>query len=176
VPTTGQVAEVEIERQRGHINGDLATWRQRLLQPVAAAPSTAVPPPVPNEQEQAAREDVIRQLDSLYCEIGRLGINAALPNRLEAAQKAAQEASEELSRANRARVSAEQRRSEASSPTEAAKLGAEVSKSLLLERQAETNSRFTRLVLGREIASAGLCPRGAEQLLHEAEALRRQLV
>lgn len=176
VPTTGHAAEVEIERQRGHINGDLGTWRQRLLQPAAVMPSTSVPPPVPSEEEQVAREGVIRQLDSLYCEIGRLGINSALPNRLEAAQKAAQEATEELNRASRARVSAERRRREASTPTEAAKLSAEVSKSLLLERQAETNSRFTRLVLGREIASAGLCPRGAEQLLHEAEALRRQMV
>ncbi|MHB8902590.1 MAG: Hsp70 family protein, partial [Thermoguttaceae bacterium] len=156
MPTTGQVAEVEIERERGHINGDLSNWRQRLLHP---APQTAETEPVREsltEEELAARNDVLQQLDDLYRELGRLGISAALPNRLETAQRTAIVAAEELVRTRRAREMAEQRRSDAASPTEAARLSAEISRCRLLEQQAETNSRFTHLILGREIASAGL--------------------
>lgn len=175
VPSTGQMAEVEIERERGHINGDLAAWRDRLLVPANQVASE--PPPLKplTEEELAARNEIIHQLDSLYCEIGRLGMASALPNRYETPQKTAREAAGELSRARRAREKAEQRRAEALNATEAARLSAEVSKTRLQERQAETNSRFACLVLGREIASAGLCPSGADRLLHEVESLRHEL-
>lgn len=175
VPSTGHVAEVEIERERGHINGDLPTWRRRLLQPAGRPPEVATPDEVLTEEERSARNDIIQRLDGLYCEIGRLGVRAALPNRFEAAQKAARDTTENLTRTHNARLAAEQRRVEASSTAEAARLSAEVSKTRLMERHAETNSRFACLVLGREIASAGLCPSGAEPLLQEAETLRREL-
>lgn len=175
VPMTGHVAEVQIERERGHINGDLATWHHRLLQPATSSAAPPSPPELLTEEEQSARNEIIQQLDSLYCEIGRLAVPAALPNRYEAAQKKARTAAEDLSRARSDREKAEQRRADAPSATEAARLSADVSKTHLLERQAETNCRFACLVLGREIATAGLCPSGAAQLLQEVETLRRQL-
>jgi molecular chaperone DnaK (HSP70) len=173
--TTGQVAEVEIERERGHINGDLPTWRQRLLRPATLSAETAPPKESLTEEELAVRKDIIQQLDNLYCEIGRLGVSAALPNRYEAAQKKANAAAEEVTRTRKSRETAEQRRAEALSSTEAARLSAEVSKTRLLERQAETNCRFAYLVLGREIAAAGLCPSGSDKLLQDTESLRRRL-
>ncbi len=175
VPSSGQVAEVEIERERGHINGDLAMWHERLLRPANRQASAAASSEPLTEDELAVRTEIVHQLDSVYSEIGRLGLYSALPNRYEAAQKTAREAVEELSRAGRNREKAEQRRADASNATEAAKLSAEVSKARLIERQAETNSRFACLVLGREIASAGLCPKGAESLLQEATTLGQRL-
>ncbi len=175
VPTTGQMAEVEIERERGHINGSLATWRDRLLLPAAQVAAEPPPPQTLTEEELATRHEILQQLDGLYYEIGRLGMASALPNRYEATQKAARRAAEDLTRARSAREKAEQRRAEAINATEAARLSAEVSKTRLHERQAETNTRFGCLVLGREIATAGLCPSGADQHLQEAEALRRRL-
>ena len=175
VPTTGQVAEVEIERERGHINGDLATWRQRLLHPPIPSALNSTPEESPKEEEPAVRAEIIQQLDNLYCEIGRLGVSAALPNRYETPQKTAIEAAKEVIRTRQSRETAEQRRAEAQNSAEAAKLSGEVSKARLLERQAETNSRFAYLVLGRDIATAGLCPLGADKLLQDAESLRRRL-
>ena len=175
VPTTGHVAEVEIERERGHINGDLALWHERLLHPATSIVSEPRPSKRLTENELVARNEIIQQLDSLYCEIGSLGLSSALPNKYEGAQKAAREAAEGLARTRRSREKAEQRRSEAPNATEAAKLSGEVAKARLEERQAQTNSRFACLVLGREIATGGLCPKGADELLQEVEALRRRL-
>lgn len=175
VPTTGHTAEVEIERERGHINGDLATWRDRLLLPASQAAAESAPPQMLTEEELATRNEILQQLDSLYYEIGRLGMASALPNRYEAAQKTARRAADDLKRARSARENAEQRRADAVNATEAARLSAEVSKTRLHERQGETNTRFACLVLGREIATAGLCPSGADHLLQEAETLRRRL-
>ena len=176
IPSTGQAAEVEIERERGHINGDLTVWRQRLLAPPAPSVPLAPSEETLSDEERTEQAAFIRQLDDLYCEIGRQGADGALPNRFEAAQKTARTAADDLARARRAREAAEQRRAEAPNATEGARLGAEVSKTRLLERQAETNCQFAQLVLGREIATAGLCPKGAETFLQQAESLRRRLL
>jgi molecular chaperone DnaK (HSP70) len=175
VPSTGRSAEVEIERDRGHINADLPTWRNRLLK--------AAPPPLgghissenTDETDLATRDGIIRQLDTLYTQIGQAAVAAHLPKGHEAAQRAARTAAEELRRARQALAEAEQRRAETHGPAEAARLSAEVSNARLSERQAATNSRFAYLSLGREIATAGLSPLGAEEALKQAQSLRRQL-
>ena len=175
VPSTGKSAEVEIERDRGHISADLPTWRKRLLKVAPPPLSGRIAPEITDEAELATRDGIIRQLDALYTQIGQLAVAARLPNRYEPSQQVARAAVEQLSRARRVLAEAEQRRADALGATETAKLSADVSKARLSERQAATNSRFAYLSLGREIVAAGLCPSGAEEALKEAQSLRHRL-
>ena len=106
---------------------------------------------------------------------GRPARRSKLPPKFEPVYRAARAAAKDLKRARRALSDVEQRRQEALGSTETVRMGIEVSKARMAERQAATNSRFAYLVLGRELATVGLCPSGAEGDLEEAHELRQQL-
>ncbi len=177
VPGVGQSAEVEIER-RHTLSDDLAGWQRRLLKPRPPEANARVveSPEEGGDLAVGNRSATIRRLDTLYTKIGQMAIRAKLPAKYEPARDAARDAAEELKRARAALAELERRRQDALGTSQAVRIGIEVAKARMAERRAATNSRFAYLVLGRELATAGLCPVGAEPDLEEARSLRRQLV
>jgi molecular chaperone DnaK len=169
VPSAGQSAEVEFQRGREQVDGDLDDWRQRLLKSddrALAAPRTG-----DREGQPSDRGTIYNRLDELYTRIGRLAIKRDVPEMCEASRRAAQSAADDLSQARRMLAEIQQRQEHSA----AGASGPEVAQARLAERQAAINSGFAFLVLGREVVRAGFCPVGAEADLEEARSLRDRL-
>jgi hypothetical protein len=178
VPGTGHSARVDIERRHADVEGDLPYWRDRLLGR-AVAISAAVPalpfasPAV--EVDLHDRASVLKRLDALYIDLGRQAAAAAAPESAAASHRAARAAAEQAARCRARLAEAHRRHESAISRSESVQWGAEVSAAQLEWRQAETQSEFAYLVLGRECVEAGFCPAGGRQVVNEIDHLRRHI-
>jgi molecular chaperone DnaK len=169
VPQAHQSARVEIVRNQERNLENLDTWRARLCAG-AAQPSSVFAgggPVDPND-----RTSVLRRLDALYLELGKAAAKEQLPPALTRSQQTARSAAAELDRARTALAQAEQAKQSACGQGEAMRLGSELARAKTAFEQAQTQSDFAYLVLGRDCVAAHHTPTQTAPLVAEIQRLK----
>ena len=167
VPSVRYSQHVEIRRNTDLSTADLRTWQMRLCgqpsMPLDPAAATLI-----NGHDQAS---VVERLDRLYQAVGRLAAQVALPEPLRRSQRSAAAAAE-LARALASVKEAERARQAVRGSADAIPLEAQLVQAKTELQEAQLRVDFAYLVLGRDCASAGFEPPGAQMYLAEIHALR----
>jgi hypothetical protein len=151
VPQARQSARVDIVHNQERDLEDLETWRARLRGGDAQAGSVfASSGPV----DLSDRTSVLRRLDALYVEVGKAAAAGQLPAALARSQQTTQAAATELARARTALAQAEQAKQTAAGRGEAVRLSSGLARAKTAFDQAQTQSDFAYLVLGRDCVAA----------------------
>jgi len=169
VPQARQSAQVEIIRQQNRDLEDLDTWRARLSGVDARQGSVFASA---GSVDLSDRSSILRRLDALYGQIGRAALDESLPQSLARSQKAARQAATALDKAQVTLREAEGARRSAGGGAEAARFGSELARAKVAWEQAQTQSDFSFLVLGRDCVAAGYHPPGTEREVAEIQTLR----
>ncbi len=170
VPSVRYSQRVEIQRESAQNLCDLNVWRARLCG--QAEPPARESPAAP-AAEPASHADVLKQLDLLYLNVGKMAVKLALPEALRRSQQAAVAAAAELSRARAQLHDAEEARRASVNGVELIRLDARLAQSRTELQQSQVRTDFAHLVLGRECVTAGFEPPQAWKYIAEIRRLRR---
>lgn len=187
IRTTGQSAEVEIERATRGTQESLETWIDRLqgrvrmqdvdtsgmgqakgsTRPFSGAEASDVDP--------SDRGSVIRRLDAIYVEIGELCRSGKVSNVLASSLEAVELESRRLDMAKTQLAKAEQQLQNAVGQVESVQRTATLAQARQEFKRVESAAAFALLVLGRDCVDACYCPPGAEAQVAEARKWRSHL-
>jgi molecular chaperone DnaK (HSP70) len=169
VPQAHQSARVEIVHNQERDLEDLDTWRARLRgDDVPAGSVFASSGPV----DVTDRTSVLRRLDALYIEVGKAAVKEQLPSSLARSQQTAQASAAELDRARTALAQAEQAKQTSAGRSEAVRFGSELARAKTAFEQAQTQSDFAYLVLGRDCIAAHHTPSQTAPAIAEIQRLK----
>ncbi|NUQ62014.1 MAG: Hsp70 family protein [Pirellulales bacterium] len=174
VPSVRYSAFVEIERDQAPDLEDLAAWREKLL----GRPQAKTAPDRPAEAvtvDLGNREQIVKQLDSLYTKIGKGALRASVPDGLVSNQQMAVAAAAEVSQA---RAALDQAKEAAQSTLHDAAMfhqGAKIAQAKAAYDEAKVRAEFACLVLGRECADSKFVPPGFAGQMDEIQRLRQYL-
>jgi molecular chaperone DnaK len=169
VPSVRYSQHVEIRRDTDLSTADLRTWQMRLC----GQPSMPLDPAAATLINGRDRASVLERLDKLYQAVGKLAAQVALPEPLRRSQRSAAAAVAELARALASVKEAERARQAVRGSADAIPLEAQLVQAKTELQEAQSRVDFAYLVLGRDCASAGFEPPGAQTYLAEIHALRR---
>ncbi len=162
VPSVRYSQRVEIQRDTVRNLSDLGTWRAQLC---------GQPEPVPaGLPESGGGADGLLRLDVLYRGVGKLAVGAVLPAPLTRSRQNAVAAAAQLAAAE-AKAGEAERARQAGSGGDAIRLDALLAQANDLWQQAQVQSDFAHLVLGRDCVQAGFEPPGARKLVAEIRKL-----
>jgi molecular chaperone DnaK len=171
VPSVRYSRHVEIERNAARQLADLETWRARL-RGQDDAPAGGFAGSGRAAVDLGDRASVLKRLDALYLEVGRSAARQPLPESLARSRQAAVTAAAELTRVQAACRDAERARQGAPAGAEAMQADARLAQAKAALQQAQVRADFAHLVLGRDLANAGLTLPGLERQAQEITALR----
>ena len=152
---------------------DLPTWKARLcglVQPSSAsfaAPAETVDP--------ADRSSVVKRLDSLCMRVGQAAVPLKVPDSIERSRHSAVAAAVDLKRSQQALSEAEKQRQAAVSTSDIIRFDAALSQARSAVHQAQVQSDFAHVVLGRECVSVGFCPPRLDRDLDEIRRWQEHL-
>jgi molecular chaperone DnaK len=179
LPDSGHSAGVEIRRDHPAVSGNLDSWKEAIMgrqssPAVAVAEPSSLGPaqPVVNVKDRAV---IIQQIDACYVRVGHLAANCEAPPAIAKSWHAVRATAEAREAAEQAVGEAESHREGAVGTAEAIQLGVELSRAHLAHRRAASRLEFAYLVLGRDCASEGFCPPGAESDIEEIRHLRQSV-
>jgi molecular chaperone DnaK (HSP70) len=166
VPSVRYSQHVEIQRETNRNLGDLNLWQSQLC---GRLPQTAVVIPSTNEQDSS---NTLKQLDSLYQTVGKLAVNAKLPESLLKSRQLAASAAIECTRSQTNLNEIEHSRQAMHGKEDAIRLDAQLAQAKMELHQAKVRADFAYLVLGRDCAFAGFKLPEAEKILAEIHRLQ----
>ncbi len=169
VPQAHQSARVEIMHNQERDLENLDTWRARL-RGEAGQPGSVFASGGPVDLSD--RTSVLRRLDALCVELGKAAAKEPLPTALARSQQTARTAATELDRARAALAQAEQAKQSAAGQCEAMRLGTELARAKTAFDQAQTQSDFAYLVLGRDCVTAKHTPSQMAPTVAEIQRLK----
>lgn len=180
IPEHRVSAQVEIRRDSGREQVDLATWKRRLTDhkchdavanSIANGPAgVELPPLLPNDPASYQR-----RLDALYTQIGAAALEEAPSQPLLAAYQAAQQASITASESHAELTKIESAAQTGTGVRETIQSQSAMARARILRDEKRRAFDFACLVLGRECVACNRFPRGADAWGLEALRLRKSL-
>lgn len=168
VPATRQSARVEIvHNQQRHLE-DLKTWRTRLCSHEPFAVGGGVPGEPIDLTNQA---HVIRRLDLLYIEVGKAAANESSPAALVRSWQAARTATVRLEQARTVLRKAQCDHQTAAGVGESVRFGSALFHAKTAFEQAQAESDFAHMVLGRDCVAAHHTPSQMARVTSEIQRL-----
>ncbi len=180
MPSTGQSAEVEIERRVAEELDDLDQWRRRLCPALQTEEDKAQAVEVLRASESSPphgpeRTVLLKQLDEMYIRVGTRAAGGRVIEWLEEVWQAAHDTAEAMREAEQSLQRVEATYEATVDRVEKPQVAAMVAKARLDVQNARAKARFALLDLGRECVDIDFAPPGLEPVLAEIGRLQQRV-